>query len=70
MTKELDGQIYYGTAEACKITGVSKSTLLRWIRQKVMVDVEQRDRRGWRLFTEDDLHRLKAEVNKVSRLMS
>ena len=70
MPRELDGRIYYGTAEACKIAGVSKNTLLRWIREKVMVDVEHRDRRGWRLFTEDDLHRLKMEVNKVNRARS
>jgi len=70
MTLELDGRIYYRTAEACKLAGVSKNTLLRWMREKTIVDVENRDRRGWRLFTEDDLNKLKAEVNKVSKSIS
>ncbi len=60
------GEKYYRTAEVCKMAGVSKNTLLRWIREKTFADVKSRDRRGWRLFTEDDLRRLTAEVHKVS----
>ena len=70
MPLELDGQTYYRTAEACKLAGVSKNTVLRWIRGKTLADVENRDRRGWRLFTEDDLRKLKAEVHKVSKSTS
>ena len=68
MPIKLNGQTYYSTAEACRIVGTSKNTFLRWVRNGSFVDVEHRDRRGWRLFTEDDLDRLKAEVNKVTRV--
>ena len=33
----------------------------------VMRNIANKDRRGWRLFTVDDLNRLKAEVNKVTK---
>lgn len=59
------GQMYYRTAEACQIAGVSKNTFFRWVRRGLFSDVEDRDRRGWRLFTEDDLGRLRAEVNRI-----
>ena len=61
-----DGKKYYRTAEVCRMAGISKNTLLRWIREKTFVDVKTRDRRGWRLFTKDDLDRLTAEVHKVT----
>ena len=64
----INGDTYYRTAEVCKIVGVSKNTLLRWIKDKKFTDVEYRDRRGWRLFTEVDLNRLKVEVNRIQRL--
>lgn len=62
----LNGQTYYRTAEVCRIVGISKNTFLRWVREGSFADVGHRDRRGWRLFTEGDLDRLKAEVNQVN----
>lgn len=50
-----------GTAEAAKRLGVSKPTLLRWFAQKRIADV-RRDRNNWRVFTEQDLERIKREV--------
>jgi len=67
MSVRLNGVTYYRTAEACQIAGVSKNTLLRWVRQGLFADVEHKDRRGWRLFTEADLDRLKGEVNKIQK---
>ena len=67
MPIRINGQTYYQTAEACRIVGISKNTILRWIREGLFADVELRDRRGWRLFSDDDLDRLKAEVHKIYR---
>jgi excisionase family DNA binding protein len=67
MPVRINGQTYYQTAEACRIVGISKNTILRWIREGLFADVELRDRRGWRLFSNDDLDRLKAEVYKIYR---
>ena len=66
MTFKLNGQTYHATAEACRIAGASINTFLRWVRQGLFADIEHRDRRGWRLFTEDDLSKLKSRVNKVT----
>jgi excisionase family DNA binding protein len=65
MTIVLDGQTFYTTAEACKLAGTNRDTLLRWIREKKFNDVEYRDRNGWRLFTEEDVIRLKKRVNRI-----
>ena len=61
----INGETYYRTSEACRITGISRSTLLRWLRNGILRDVSQRDRRGWRLFSETDIKRIKDEANKV-----
>lgn len=68
MPIRLNGENYYWTAEACRIAGTSKNTFLRWVKEGSFGDVEHRDRRGWRLFTEDDLDRLKAEVHKIQEI--
>jgi len=61
----IGGKTYYRTAEVCHIAGVSRSTLFRWLRQGSFEDVANFDRRGWRLFTKEDLKRLKGEVNQI-----
>jgi predicted site-specific integrase-resolvase len=50
------------------MAGTSRNTLLRWIREGRFVDVKFRDRNGWRLFAEDDIERLKVEVNKIRQV--
>ena len=49
----------YTTVEAAKQIGVSKNTLLRWINEGLIPDVE-RDWRGWRIWSEGDINRAKA----------
>jgi excisionase family DNA binding protein len=61
------GETYYRIAEACRLAGVSKNTIFRWVREGLFPDVEHRDRRGWRLFTENEIARLKAEVNRINK---
>lgn len=69
MPVSLNGQLFYKTAEACALAGTTKSTFLRWVREGVFTDVEARDRNGWRLFTEDDIHRLQTRVHSISRIL-
>jgi len=64
----INGETYYRTAEACQVAGISKNTLFRWVREGLFPDVEHRDRRGWRLFTEEEIDRLKAEVNRIHKI--
>ena len=64
MPIEINGQTYYRTSEACMKTGISRATLFRWLKAGVL-EKSYRDRRGWRLFTDDDLNKLQAEANRV-----
>jgi excisionase family DNA binding protein len=61
----VEGQRYYRTSEACKRAGISRATFLRWLKEGILEDVSHADRRGWRLFTEEDLDRIKAEANRI-----
>jgi predicted site-specific integrase-resolvase len=63
----VNSQTYYRTAEVCRIVGISKTTLFRWLKKGIFREVEHRDRRGWRLFTEDEVGRLKAEANRINK---
>ena len=65
MPVNLRGQQYYRTMEVCRLTGISRSTLLRWISDGILQDACSRDRRGWRLFTEADIERIKEEAQKI-----
>jgi hypothetical protein len=49
------------TAAAAKALGISKATLLRWIRGDKTKDVG-RDRHGWRVFTAADIRRIKEDL--------
>ncbi len=46
------------TVEVAKRIGVSKSTLLRWLDEGFVDDVE-RDWRGWRVWNSDDVERVR-----------
>jgi DNA-binding transcriptional MerR regulator len=50
------------------MAGITKNTFLRWVREGTFPDVEHRDRRGWRLFTEQEVLRLKKEVSRISKV--
>lgn len=65
MPVTVNGQTYYRTAEVYRTVGISRTTLFRWLKESILREAEQRDRRGWRLFTEDELNRFKAEANRV-----
>jgi DNA-binding transcriptional MerR regulator len=64
----INNQTYYMIAEACELAGTNRNTLLRWIREGRFVDVKTRDRNGWRLFSGEDIARLKIEVNKIEQM--
>ena len=63
----VNGQTYYRTAEVCQMVGISRNTLFRWLKGGILGKTIRRDRRQWRLFTEDQIGRLKTEVNHVSQ---
>ncbi len=64
----VNSQTYYRTAEVYRMVGISRTTLFRWLKEGIFSEPEHRDRRGWRLFTEDELHRLKEEANRINKL--
>jgi predicted site-specific integrase-resolvase len=68
MSVSINHQTYFMIAEACEIAGTNRNTLLRWIREGRFADVKIRDRNGWRLFSKDDIERLKCEVNKIEEI--
>jgi DNA-binding transcriptional MerR regulator len=49
----------FSTIEVAKSIGVSKNTLLRWLDEGLIDDV-QRDWRGWRVWMQRDIERIKA----------
>ena len=61
----INSETYYRTGEVCQMVGISRATLLRWLRSGVLQDMSHRDRRGWRLFAEADVKRINNEANKI-----
>jgi excisionase family DNA binding protein len=59
MPKALAGSTYYSTHETAKAVGVSKPTLLRWIRHGIIAECVKRDRNGWRIFTQSEVEAIR-----------
>jgi predicted site-specific integrase-resolvase len=65
MPIEINDKKYYRTSEVCQIARISRSTLLRWLKEDSLEIPDYRDRRSWRLFTENDVNLLVSEANRV-----
>lgn len=65
MPIKIRGQTYYRTTEVAERVGISRSTLLRWLSNGILKDTFRRDRRGWRLFTPEDVKIIEEEAYKV-----
>jgi DNA-binding transcriptional MerR regulator len=61
----IDKQTYYRTAEVCRIAGISRNTLFRWLRTGLLSEPDKRDWRGWRLFSQSQLDKIKAKTNQI-----
>jgi len=65
MPVKINNKTYYRTSEVCQIARISRSTLLRWLKQDSLEISDFRDRRSWRLFTQKDVNTLVSEANKI-----
>jgi hypothetical protein len=61
----IDGQTYYRALETCRIVGISKNTLFRWVKRGMLGEAEYRDWRGWRLFNENQVNSLRTITKQV-----
>jgi hypothetical protein len=64
MPVKIDKQIYYRTNEVCQLSGISRSTLFRWMKEELISEPAIRDWRGWRLFEPRQVEKIKALTNK------
>ena len=63
MPRVIDNKCYYTMHEVCSRVGICKSTLSRWIKKNPYCDAQNRDRNGWRLYSEDEVEKLNKEYN-------
>jgi excisionase family DNA binding protein len=70
MPVSINEKTYYRTSEVCRLARISRSTLLRWLKEDNLHLQDYRDRRSWRLFTEDDVRTLVTEANRICRARS
>jgi hypothetical protein len=68
MPLKINGDIYYRTAEVCQQAGISRNTLLRWVKTGVVSEAGQRDWRGWRLFSEEELSNIVGLTTYINRV--
>jgi predicted site-specific integrase-resolvase len=66
----VNGKTYFRTADVCRLVGISRTTLFRWLNEGILNDAISRDRRGWRLFTEGEVNTLKTEAERINRYQS
>lgn len=54
----------YHISEVAEQVGVHPRTIKRWIKEGKVEEVD-RDRRGWRLFTEEDIKRIREYAFRI-----
>ena len=64
MSREIQGKLYFETGEVCLKVGVSRQTLNRWLKSGFLPSIS-RDRKGWRLFTQEDINIIEAESKRI-----
>ena len=64
MPREMHGKSYWSASEVCQEVGISRPTLYRWLKRGILTRL-RRDRKGWRMFTEEDLMKIRLEANKI-----
>jgi len=55
----MSGKTFYRTQEALEQIGLPRSTFFKWLKEEKVEDVKYKDRNGWRLFTEEEIKKLK-----------
>ena len=68
MPVTLNGMTYYRTSEVCRMVGISRNTLFRWLKSGSMTEVEHRDYRGWRLFTPAQVDKIKEKNSRINTI--
>ena len=61
----IKGKKYYQTSEALNKAGISRATWYRWRAADLVKDTSQKDRRGWRLFTEQEVEKLREFAQQI-----
>jgi predicted site-specific integrase-resolvase len=64
MPIEMNGKRYWSASEVCQEVAISRPTLYRWLKRGILAKLH-RDRKGWRMFTEEDVKKIRLEANKV-----
>ena len=59
MPLTISGKKYYHTQEALALMGLPRSTFFKWLREEKIADAKYKDRNGWRLFSDDEIKRIK-----------
>lgn len=62
----IDSETYYRTVEICRIAGISRNTLFRWLKVGIISEPERRDWRGWRLFSQSQVDYIKTKTSNVN----
>lgn len=57
---------FYTAHETAQQAGISKATLLRWIRDGRIRDAARRDRNDWRLFTEQEVNAIRRAAQSTT----
>ena len=65
MPIEIKSQTYYTSSEVSVMIGISRGSLIRWIKSGTIEDAKIRNRNGWRLFSEAEIKKIKAEAQKT-----
>lgn len=65
MPVAIQGEDLFQASEVATQAGVSKKTLLRWIKDKKVPDAAKRDRNDWRLFSRTELDEIARYARRI-----
>ena len=67
MPMKVAGKSYHLVSEASQLSGVSIRTIYRWMHKGIITGGKLRNRKGWTLFTEEDIAEIKTKAEKARK---
>ncbi len=65
MAVKVAGRSYYIVSEVSQLSGVNIRTIYRWMHKGIITGGKLQNRKGWTVFTEEDIAEIKTKAEKA-----
>jgi len=64
----LNDHTHYRRADICRMVGISRNTVFRPLKERIVIDVEYMDGPGWKLLTLAQVEMIRIKTNNITAI--